>query len=237
MSSQTQAEEESIYTDAFVGRNSWNGREPNMLLLNAGEGRFVEVGVAFGLAGTKDGRGMAVADFDLDGDVDYAVNNYEAFAELWDNQVGNQRPWLAIRLRGQAPNTEAVGALIRVHTGERIQTRLVGVGSGYASQCSLEQLVGLGEAERVEKVVVTWPARYGQPAQVEAFGPFPARTRVSLVQGAGRPASAAPRPGAAHPEPSEAPSFPWQTGLLLLLGAAWLGLSHLGAFLSRPAAG
>lgn len=230
MSSQTQAEEESIYTDAFVGRNSWNGREPNMLLLNAGEGRFVEVGVAFGLAGTKDGRGMAVADFDLDGDVDYAVNNYEAFAELWDNQVGERRPWLALRLRGQAPNTEAVGALIRVHSGGRIQTRLVGVGSGYASQCSLEQLVGLGDAGRADKVVVTWPARAGQPALVEEFGPFAARSRLTLVQGEGRRAQAAPRQQASA-APAE-PSFPWQTALLIALGVAWFGLSRLGAHLS-----
>ncbi len=51
-----------------------------MLLRNAGIGpdgvpRFSDVGMATGCDDIKDGCGMAVADFDNDGALDFAINN------------------------------------------------------------------------------------------------------------------------------------------------------------------
>ncbi|MGE0712307.1 MAG: CRTAC1 family protein [Planctomycetota bacterium] len=229
MGSQTAAEEEFIYTDAFVGKKSWNGREPNILLLNLGDG-FVETGAAFGVDGHLDGRGLAAADFDQDGDTDFAINNYMAPAELWENQVGARRGWLAVRLQGAGPNRDAVGAIVRAYVGDEVQTRLVGAGHGYASQYSLEQLFGLGDAAEVEQVVVTWPTTgEGAPGRVEAFGPFAARSRVRLIEGQGHP----PRGAAATAPRRPTPGAEGELGVPCALAALGLLLLALTPLLAR----
>jgi len=175
--------------------------------LNLGDGTFVEAGAAFGLDGLEDGRGLAAADFDHDGDVDFVVNNYRARVTCFQNEVGQARPWIALRLRGTRSNRDGIGATLWVEAGASLQTRVVGAGHGYAAQYSLEQLVGLGDRERVDRVRVRWPSGLH-----EAFGPLEARQRRTLVEGTGRalaPATSAPSRGRGG----------WGA-LLLALGAA-----------------
>lgn len=191
MGSQTAAEEEFIYTDAFVGENSWNGRERNRLLLQADDHGFVEAAPAFGLDDLRDGRGLAAADFDRDGDVDLCVNNYRAAAALHVNTFAQERSWLAVRLEGTRSNRDAIGAVVRVRTGDVTQSSVVGAGHGYAAQYSKEQLFGLGDAERVDSVEVRWPT-----GDVERFGGSDARRRLRLVEGEGLPGPA-PAPAGA----------------------------------------
>ena len=204
MSAQTAAEEEKIYTDTFVGDRSWNGRERNQLLRNRGAGRFVEVGAALGLDALADARGLAGADFDRDGDVDFVINNYRAPAALFDNRLGARKAWVALRVRGTRSNRDGVGAVVTVYGDAGQQTRVVGVGHGYASQNSLEQVFGLGD-EQSARVVVRWPG-----GEREAFGPFAAGLRLTLVEGEGRRAKGLRKP----PTPSRhevrlAPSENW----------------------------
>jgi catalase len=68
------------YQDEFRGEMSWNGWENNVLLKNQGldedgSPRFIDVGMAFGADHIGDARGLAVADFDNDGDIDMIINN------------------------------------------------------------------------------------------------------------------------------------------------------------------
>lgn len=225
MSSQSAAEEEHIYTDAFVGENSWNGRERNVILMNRGDGRFLSAAPALGLDDLRDARGLAMADFDLDGDLDLAINNYLTPAALYLNQRGAERSWVAFRLRGRGPNRDAIGAILRFRAGGVLHTRLVGAGHGYASQYSLEQHVGLGQVSGpIEELRVTWP-----DGSVERFGPLPTRARHLLEQGSGVRAASE---GSAAPGWTPPPARPGAAAaclmlLLTLLGGVW--------FLSSPA--
>jgi hypothetical protein len=156
--------------------------------------RFNDVAMATGADDIRDARGMATADFDNDGDLDIVVNNNPgdsgraelARATLLRNNVGSRRNWLAVELRGTRSNRDAVGATVTVETaaGQR-QSRLVGAGSGFASQHSARLYFGLGESERVSAVEVRWPG--GRVERFDSVGgqPVGARRLVRVVEGAG----------------------------------------------------
>lgn len=182
MGASSAAEEEEIYTDLFLGERSWNGRERNRLLLNAGAGwPLIDASAGTGIDDLRDGRGMAAADYDHDGDLDFAVANYEAPAALWINRWGQERRWVAVRLQGTQANRDGIGATCVAHVGSQQLLRVVGAGHGYAGQNSLEQLFGLGAATQIDSLEVRWPG-----GARESFGPLAAGSRVRLVQGEGQ---------------------------------------------------
>jgi hypothetical protein len=168
----------------------------------SGVPRFNDVAMATGADDIRDARGMATADFDNDGDLDIVVNNNPgdsgraelARATLLRNNVGARHNWLAVELRGDGrrSNRDAVGAMVTVEAGAEKQVRLVGAGSGFASQHSARLYFGLGGREEVSAVVVRWPS--GRVERFEKIGgqPVGARRLVRLVEGEGAEAVALP---------------------------------------------
>lgn len=151
---------------------SWNGYERNVLLRNDGhDGQgsltFTNVAMALGADSIRDGRGMAVADFDNDGDLDIVIHNnpgdvlerkQHARATLLRNDIGAKRNWLAVELEGDKSNRNAVGARVRIEAGGHTQIRHVSLGSGYASQHSTRLYFGLDTITRVDRLQVRWPS-------------------------------------------------------------------------------
>ena len=183
-----------------------------MLLRNdgpdpSGAPRFNDVAMATGADDIKDARGMATADFDNDGDLDIVVNNNPgdsgrselARATLLRNNVGARHNWLAVELRGTKSNRDAVGATVTVETGAQKQVRLVGAGSGFASQHSARLYFGLAERDGVSAVTVRWPS--GRVERFEKVGgqTIGARRLLRFVEGEGAESLALPamRPPAA----------------------------------------
>jgi len=140
-----------------VGNHSLNGRENNVLFRNNGDGAFSEVGWVNGADRIEDGRGLAVLDADGDGRLDIVLRNFYQAAGLLQNRRGSGH-WIGFELEGTRSNRDAVGARIRVRSGDRWQTRVVTTGSGYLSGSSLRQHFGLGNATRVDEVVIDWPS-------------------------------------------------------------------------------
>lgn len=159
-----------FYSNEFRGEMSWNGYENNVLLRNEGLGeeggpRFIDVAMALGADDQRDARGVAIADFDNDGDLDVAVNHNPGDnddltrrrATLLRNDIGHHRAWLAVELEGRQGNRDAVGAVVVLEAGGLLQTRQVTAGSGYASQQSRRLYFGLGEAESIDRISIRWP--------------------------------------------------------------------------------
>ncbi len=140
-----------------VGNHSLNGRENNVLFRNNGDGAFSEVGWVNGADRIEDGRGLAVLDADGDGRLDIVLRNFYQAAGLLQNRRGSGH-WIGFELEGTRSNRDAVGARIRVRSGELWQTRVVTTGSGYLSSSSLRQHFGLGNATHVDEVVIDWPS-------------------------------------------------------------------------------
>ncbi|MFN8644647.1 MAG: CRTAC1 family protein, partial [Candidatus Binatia bacterium] len=130
--------------------------DPSVFFVNDGDGTFVERGAELGVADTDEGRGVVAFDYDADGDLDLFVHNSEAPGRLYRNDGGNAGHWLDVALRGRAPNTEGVGAWVRVTADGRTQLRELRAGSNYASQDPVVAHVGLGGAPSAS-VEVLWP--------------------------------------------------------------------------------
>jgi enediyne biosynthesis protein E4 len=129
------------------------------LFQNLGGGKFRDVAaeVGGGFDRPKVGRGLAVGDFDRDGDLDVLLTTNDGGAYLYRNDVGNSNRSIRFRLVGTKSNRDAIGATVRITTQGQEQRRMVRSGSSYLSQSELPVTFGVGKQERIERVYVEWP--------------------------------------------------------------------------------
>jgi enediyne biosynthesis protein E4 len=149
--------------------------QPAQLFLNAGGGKFRDVAgeVGGGFDQPKVGRGLAVGDFDRDGDLDLLLTTNNGGAYLYRNDLGNGNRSVRFRLTGTKSNRDAIGAIVRVFANGQQQTRMVRSGSSYLSQSELPVTFGLGKMDEMEKVVIDWPSgrteEYPKPVAGKTF--------------------------------------------------------------------
>ncbi len=127
---------------------------PKLAFRNRGDLTFVETGQAWGFNDTGVAHGMALADLDNDGDLDVVVNQYRGPAGIYRNDTS--APRLAIRLRGQPPNTHGIGARIRVNGGPVPQSSQMVCGGRYLSGDDATRCFAVGSANAELQIEVVW---------------------------------------------------------------------------------
>ncbi len=148
--------------DLFIAKGNvakmpdFAGEDPNNLLLQQPDGKFMEAGDKAGVASAEISRGAALADFNLDGMLDLVVVNRWSKAQLWRNTSQLSGHWIEVRLLQPAPNVNAIGAWLEVKRGDKIMRREITSGGGHASGQSGWVHVGLGAMEKAE-LRVAWP--------------------------------------------------------------------------------
>ena len=145
-----------FHVNGFYGQSNFLLVDPSRLFMSNGNGSFTERSVELGIDDTGMGRGIVCFDYDRDGDQDIFVANHDQPARLYCN-YGNQNTFVNIRLEGQSPNVQALGARIYVTTGEVEQMRELNANSNYVSQNPVEAHFGLGAANNIDKIRVVWP--------------------------------------------------------------------------------
>jgi hypothetical protein len=165
-----------------------SGHAPNPFYVRAADGRYYDLSEALGLAAPQVSRGIATADVDGDGDLDFAVANQWEPSFFYRNDHSRGQAFLGLQLLhpvaaasaparmtlgdpgGGARGRPAVGAAVRVqHTNGRLQTAQVDGGNGHSGVRSPELHFGLGswpEGERVA-VEVRYRDRAGIATRIE----------------------------------------------------------------------
>jgi len=133
-------------------------RQTDLLYRNLGGGHFRDVSAESGPAFRIQhvGRGLAVADFDNDGDLDVVVTDSGGAPLLLRNDGGNRNHWIALRARGRETNHFGIGAKVRVTSGGRTQFREVNPYGSYLSTSDTRLYFGLGNAT-VANIEIEWP--------------------------------------------------------------------------------
>ncbi|MBM3734752.1 MAG: CRTAC1 family protein [Acidobacteria bacterium] len=164
-----------------MGNKSLSGYQKNRLFRNHGGQAFKDEATLHGVDSVRDGRGVALADFDRDGRVDMFVSNANAEPFLYRN-TAPARSWIGFEFEGRKSNRSAIGAVVTVTAGGRTQKLFVNGGNGFASQSSREVRFGLADAGQAA-VKVRWPS-----GETQVFENLAANKTYKIAEG-GKPAA------------------------------------------------
>ncbi|HEX4604508.1 MAG TPA: CRTAC1 family protein [Candidatus Angelobacter sp.] len=145
-----------------IGSKSLSGYEKKRLFHNDHGHFFKDDAARHGLDSTKDGRGIAVADFDNDGRLDLFVTNAGDEPFLYRNVLPTGAHWVGFVLEGTKSNRMAVGAQVRLTANGRTYLRYVNGGNGFASQSTARVNFGLAATTKIDKVEIRWPSGLAQ---------------------------------------------------------------------------
>lgn len=129
---------------------------PNYCFHNQGDLSFADESEAWGLAKKGYSTGAAVADLDLDGDLDLVLNNVDEPASVFENRSANNR-FLRIKANGPAQNPMGLNLKAELITSSGMQTRELTLTRGFKSSSEPIMHFGLKNGENINSLVLTWP--------------------------------------------------------------------------------
>lgn len=155
-----------------------------LLLENDGKGHFRNTGPEHGsyFSEKRSGRGLAVWDFDNDGDLDIIVSHVDkkATAALLRNDGGNRNSWLGLTLKGKKGPAAAVGAKVTVTAGAKREVFVNQWATTYLSSNDPRLHIGLGKQKSVDLLEISW-----SDGEKEVYKNIACNRYITILQGRG----------------------------------------------------
>ena len=130
----------------------------NYIFKNKQGNSFQKNNEDWGITQQSNSNGAIYADLDNDGDLDLVVNNINQPAFIYRNESGqvNKNHFLQLQLAGEKGNTQGLGARVKIFYNGQMQTLEQNPARGYLSNVSFTLHFGLGNAEKVDSMMITW---------------------------------------------------------------------------------
>ncbi|MBK1879749.1 VCBS repeat-containing protein [Pelagicoccus mobilis] len=141
----------------LVFRNEPVLRERNLAYENLGDMQFSDRSEDWGVDKLGVSFGVAFGDIDLDGDLDFVLNNFDDEVSVFRNDEARSNR-ITLRLVGDDSNRFGLGARVVVTCGDLVQTKELSSMRGYMSTDEPILHFGLAEHESIETLEVLWPS-------------------------------------------------------------------------------
>jgi hypothetical protein len=164
-----------------MGNKSLSGYEKKKLFHNEKGQLFKDEAKRHGVDSIRDGRGVAIADFDNDGRLDMFVANANSEPILYHNTESTRNHWVDFALEGTKSIKSAVGAQVRLKAAGSTRLQFISGGNSFAGQSSSRVHFGLGETANIDQIEVRWPA-----GQKEIFTGLAIDKINRIVEGSGK---------------------------------------------------
>ncbi|HAS57805.1 MAG TPA: hypothetical protein DCS64_04780, partial [Algoriphagus sp.] len=134
---------------------------PNYAFKNQGDLTFKDTGKDWGLDKPSFSNGAALVDLDLDGDLDYVINNINDPAFVFENKLNEKKEkggYLRVKLQGPVQNSQGLGSKVIVSLSDGNQLfQEQQVIRGYMS--SIEEVLhfGIPAGQSITSLKVIWP--------------------------------------------------------------------------------
>jgi hypothetical protein len=137
---------------------------------------FEDVTVSAGVADDDAAHGLAVFDYDNDGDLDIFVSNVDDNPLVYANQM-EQGNWINICLKGSETNKSGFGSIVEIEIDGKYY-RKYHHGVQFQAQNIQPLHFGLGNVGMVDKINVYW-----LNGQVDSFESVPPNQTVKIIEG------------------------------------------------------
>jgi MYXO-CTERM domain-containing protein len=140
--------------------------------LNPGspQSAWVDVSVAVGTAGLRQGRQVIALDYDGDGDQDLLVVQHTGPPALLRNDPELPHDWITVRLRGDGSNADALGARVEARASDgTVQLREIGTGDHFLGHGPRVAHFGFGPAFFAEGHEVDLHVRYADGRELTSL--------------------------------------------------------------------
>ncbi len=141
--------------------------QQNTLYENLGTGKFADISDVSG-DGLKDkqvSRGVATADLDSDGDLDFVVSNNGGTTQIVFNESEKKGNFVGLWLEGEKTNRNAIGVRVVAKIGDKKVDRQIMGAQSYLSVSDFRIHLGLAAAQKIDELTIYWLG--GEPQTIK----------------------------------------------------------------------
>ena len=129
----------------------------NFVFRNNGDLTFERMNEKWGLTFEGWSNGCLYADLDNDGDLEIVINNIDDKASLFENHSSENNNYLTLSFEGTEKNKNGLGVKVLVRANGLEQFQEMTLTRGFQSSVDPRLHFGLGTADKIEELAVTWP--------------------------------------------------------------------------------